>query len=92
MALCSQLNRNRGTIVGICWILLSCSVIEFSVSVAKHLSVISSMFVLLKESVAVCSKESNVTAVLCCLRLVSFSSEVEKIVFFFFWCCCSCCT
>jgi hypothetical protein len=36
------------------------------------------MFVLLKESVEVCSKESNVTAVLCCLRLVIFSSEVEK--------------
>lgn len=81
MALCSQLNRNRGTFVGFCWILLSCSVIEFSVSVAKHLSVISSMLMLLKEFVEVRSKESNVTAVLCCLRLVIFSSEVEKFLF-----------
>ena len=60
---------------------MSCSVIEFSVSVAKHLSVISSMSVLLKEFVEVCSKESNVTTVLCCLRLVIFSSEVEKFLF-----------
>ena len=81
MALCSQLNRNRGTIVGICCILLSCSVTEFSVSVAKHLSVIYSMFVLV--FVEVCRKESNVTAVLCCLRLYIFSSEVEKILFSF---------
>jgi len=40
------------------------------------------MFVLLKEFVEVYSKESNVTAVLCCLRLVIFSSEVEKSFFF----------
>jgi hypothetical protein len=40
------------------------------------------MFVLLKECVEVCDKESNVTAVLCCLRLVIFFFSCRENNFF----------